>query len=214
MTKPIGIMACARSGTHWITAVLGQFRARIVVRTGTEARLGPDQPKFDVGHERLGRHGICSHALLQQHADSTTAIPDEIWSDLLLIHQVRHPLTQISSALQLPDMFWRWTGQYLAPPADGGELARVMQYWLTWNQWCRRNAVAGYRVEHAAEEFPDAALDALRLQRKAWRRAVADTPPTNQWSVTRDVTYADLVATDKRMAEQIREEAGRYKWNI
>ena len=131
------IIACPRSGTKWIAAVL--------------RGLG-----LDVQHESMaGADGAVGWRY---------AAPDKLWSAWhggqssrrydVVWHQVRHPLDTISSCMtNLSAHAWRWAGK-VTRLARKPLIGKAMSFWRQWTLLCQQRADWTYRVEDVRDGTP------------------------------------------------------------
>lgn len=150
--KRIAITACPYSGTAHIVLTL--------------QKLG-----LDIGHERYGADGIVSWQHV--HMGRSDFIADGFPEDMLLLHQVRHPLMVISSLRQLHKSYkhprtganlWHtikditkamntpWDIENALIPLDKRKGLKVwMQLWYWWNKVGILKANSVYRIEELPE---------------------------------------------------------------
>lgn len=120
------VIGCARSGTGYISTF---FKAN----------------GLDVGHEVEGKNGTSNHWKTFQNHDAYDFV----------LHQVRHPLKTIASALHQDPKDWdlllESTPQIRDIP-DSRRLERLTRWWIKWNTHARIVAQHSYRIEALEEE--------------------------------------------------------------
>jgi len=129
------VTGCGRSGTRYTTFVL--------------RRLG-----LDVGHERVGRHGVAAWTLaVDADAVPWGQSPRSLRFDVVL-HQVRHPLAVVSSARSFKAESWRFVCRHVPCSPDDPVVVRAAAYWYHWNVAAERRADLTFRVEAIRDALP------------------------------------------------------------
>lgn len=123
--RPVGIVGCPCSATHYMRAVLNTC--------GLE--VGSEQGPL--------KDGQCAWTLIVQPQLETMK-----W----IIHQVRHPVRVISSLDALPEIFWEEVAPYVQLPADS--LQRRIEFWMQWNLLCEARAHWTYAIREVKVVFP------------------------------------------------------------
>jgi hypothetical protein len=194
--KRLLIIGCGRSGTRYVSKVLG--------------RCG-----LKMGHERPGENGMASWVSLCR--------PGEIEEYDFVFHQVREPLGVISSFQTVMNRSWRKI--YDAEPRIDREepkLLRCMKYWLYWNQLCEEKARKTYRVENIRKALPEM-LELMGVPPTEDVLNEAKQVPTNDHTRVKGhkvsdtykaVTWDDLECEDIIICTQIRDQAIRYGYDI
>jgi hypothetical protein len=131
------ITGCPRSGTKYVSHLLTE--------------LGRE-----IGHEKMGRHGIASWcmAVQAQKAPWGPAREHHHTFDVIL-HQVRNPKVVIPSMSTLKDQSWEFV--YEHTPCDRTEplVLRAAKAWYHWNLHAQSVAHWRYRVEQLEDAFPE-----------------------------------------------------------
>jgi hypothetical protein len=123
------VTGCGRSGTRYTTFVL--------------RRHG-----LDVGHERLGRDGVASWSLAVD-ADHVPWGPSrQAVSFDVILHQTRHPLKVVCSAMSFKDQSWRFICEHIPCSLEDPLPLRAAAYWYYWNAAAERRADLTFRVEN------------------------------------------------------------------
>ena len=129
--KKLLIIGCARSGTLFTSEAL-------------------QKQGLDIGHEVMGADGMVSWfatfedccILPKEH------LPSVSHTSFFILHQVRHPLRVISSAVTLTAKSWRRICARVPEiTLEESLLLRCMKYWYYWNQIAEAVASMTYRVE-------------------------------------------------------------------
>ena len=109
--------------------IAGAARSGTVYMTNLLKALG-----YEVGHEKVGQDGSVGYHLAYLEPKNC-------------LHQVRHPLKQISS--MLVHQAWGFMNSVIDIPGRG--LLGCMTYWLEWNKLIEKFAIWRYRIE----DLPD-----------------------------------------------------------
>lgn len=97
---------------------------------------------FKVGHEQEREDGLVSWEHLMGAKDYKP-----------VLHQVRHPLDTIASALTINQSSINKLAQ--RTPNEGySKLEFLMRSWLDWNEWAQEVSSFTYRVEDIDEVYP------------------------------------------------------------
>lgn len=190
------ILGCGRSGTRYVTKVLGRLGLRI-------------------GHETPGRDGMASWMSVGREEDIRAH--DVVW------HQVREPVGVVASFCTVMRRTWTYVCD-VEPRVPRGDplLLRSMKYWLYWNDLCESAADRTYRVEAVMDVLPllagelgveltGSALEAAgnvpkNDHTRQQGHAVSDTYP--------DISWGDLEAADASIAARMRAQAERYGYEF
>jgi hypothetical protein len=171
--KRFVVTGCPRSGTTYATAL---FNA-LGVRCGHEDVYGPDQALGDLPVEWNG-----------YDADSSWhAVPFLPLDDVVVLHQVRHPLEVVRSIAgirflaraDLPNKATRSVRQDAPEIFDAEtEAERAAIMWRIWNQTAEEHAAFTYRLEDidAALVTQICGLLELDVSDDQVERALRDTP--------------------------------------
>lgn len=187
------VIACPRSGTRYTT--------RLFLAAGKV-----------VGHERDGVDGTVSCFMAVDdfyywaHVGPRLSEADYPTT----LHQVRHPLKAIAAMTRMDKpAFWHWQSVHTGITLDEPSPLPQARFWLAWNRLCREQADYSYRIEAIEDEWP-------RLSELVKCSTVF--PSVGRHGVTsgarREVTWDELKSHDPLLAEEIREEAGRYGYEV
>jgi hypothetical protein len=171
--KRFVVAACPRSGTTYAATLFGALG----VRCGHEDVFGPDQGLGDMPVEWNGYDGD----------SSWHAVPFLPLDDVVVLHQVRHPLEVIRSIAgirflaraDLPNKATRAVRRH-APevfePDTEAERAAIM--WRIWNQRAEEHANFTYRLEDIGVSLVSHLCDlvGLNVSDDQVERALRDTP--------------------------------------
>lgn len=210
MKRKLLIVACARSGTRYISHVWRQVG-------------------LDVQHEATGADGTSSWYFAAPNSDLVPP-PHKVWEngkhrhydgikrqDVLyehVFHQIRHPLKTMGSVIKIvgaPD--WEYVRHHLKIALPKSRLGKAAIYWLRWNALCESVAEYSYRVED---------ID------RVWSRMLStvDLPPRVVPPVSRTlhsqhgyrkaevVTWADVIRFSPVIAAQCQRQAARYGYEV
>lgn len=132
--KRLLVIGCGRSGTRYTAKVLRRL-------------------DLDIGHEKDGDDGQVSWRAVPAWSRSEYPV---------VIHQVREPLSVISSFHTVMSSSWKFICEN-EPRIEMKEplLVRCMKYWLYWNQKCS-GADFRFRVEDMNTELPSI-LDSIGM---------------------------------------------------
>jgi hypothetical protein len=131
------VTGCPRSGTKYIAKLL--------------TKLGRD-----IGHEKMGRHGISSWCMAVQAPKAPWGPAREGHHKFeVIFHQVRNPVFNIPSLSTLKDKSWEFI--YEHTPCDPMEplLLRAAKLWYHWNLHAQNIAHWRYRIEQLEDVFPE-----------------------------------------------------------
>ncbi len=188
------IIGCGRSGTTYTAKTLQQ--------------LG-----LDFGHERLRLNGIASWYLGsgQARVPFGPSMKQLAWLDVPVVHQVREPLSAISSCLAIgkPSRYFLRNES----PVFWAEsrLCFAMRYWFYWNQKCERIASYTYQVEeldnHLAEILSIGGFKVPERHEhsKVSRKTNARSHPIVNWN--------QVFEEDSVLAAEIQELGKRYGYH-
>jgi len=98
---------------------------------------------YKVGHEFVDRDGIVSWMHLDRANDFET-----------VIHQVRHPLKVLSSAMSVQEKAWYRTFESIGQPKHLDRLYLIM---YTWHHWCKladEKSSFRFQIERLDEIYP------------------------------------------------------------
>ena len=189
----VAVIGCARSGTTYTSRLMTQFG-------------------FDVRHEQLGKHGICSWCIVPDTASRIMgpAARNLSLARLPVVHQVREPLKAISSCTALSQKSWEWIAKYTSVRDCDSKLLRSMKYWLEWNEIAEGRAVFSYQLENIDEALPlifDVAGFDYPVESSLGSESVAKNVNTRKHV---GFDWADLREEDGRLAQKIKEMGARY----
>jgi len=129
--RKILFTGCARSGTKY-TAQLMQL-------------LG-----LDIGHEKMGKDGISSWWFAPKSHLRSKFTFDTV------VHQVRHPLSQIKSCFQLGDrsgVMWRFIRDHTPITGKESKLLQCAMYFYYWNLEIEKHATFRFKIEYIDKEY-------------------------------------------------------------
>lgn len=131
------VTGCPRSGTKYVSHLLTE--------------LGRE-----IGHEKMGRHGISSWCMAVQAQKAPWGpAREEHHTFEVILHQVRNPAFVIPSMSTLKDQSWEFI--YAHTPCDRMEplLLRSAKLWYHWNLHAQSIAHWRYRIEQLEDVFSE-----------------------------------------------------------
>jgi hypothetical protein len=185
------VVGCGHSGTFFISEVF--------------QHLG-----IDVRHELVGSDGAAgwnyTHLLPAQFVEFG------LREDVVIFHQVRHPLDVISSVQSMEERTWVDVGiransrGYNWNPLDDRHPVRGMKYYLLWNYFAECIAHYTYRIENISSALP-VILGMIGVPK-------ADLPPIpksiNKHKYDHTFTWDDLMHTDAGLYELVLSLSRKY----
>lgn len=150
---------------------------------------------YDIGHEKVGADGSVGYHLAVIQPDNC-------------FHQVRHPLSVISSMQAM----CHWGFMDTVVNVTNHKLLGMMQCWLQWNEICESFCVWRYRIE----DLPELWVYFLwMIEHKTYTDAdkMPDIPTnTNSWKHTM-LDWEDLYKCDKDLAQKIYDKHLEYGYS-
>lgn len=201
ITKTLLVTGCPRSGTKSMAHMLKQ--------------CGLDTP-----HEQLGVDGTVSTYFcvpwiksIPWSSGKQAHVGMELASDFqfeIIIHQVRHPLDCIASAVKIvnkPHQEWMIEHDFI-PEYSGTKLHRMMQMWLNINQVVEQRTNVRVRIEDGVKAVRKIAKEVrfivpTDLELKHMHKASGYNKP-------KKLTWDDLIREDKSLATEIKKLAKHY----
>lgn len=187
------VIGCPRSGTCFASALFKEHG-------------------FDVGHEAWGRDGISCWQLAgnDDFWSRFNQCPAEIQCAHAAVHQVRHPLKVIPSLFTIAEVSYDILNAKM-PFVTKHPLHRAMLVWLHWNRLAQKRAAYTYRVENMEAEFAELCRRARFTT--ALKPNFTTSKQTNARS-HREVTWAELEATDRSLTAEIKALAEAYGYAL
>lgn len=189
----IVIVGCGRSGTT--------FSSKYLTRHG-----------FRVGHENLRFNGISSWFLTATDSKVPQGPGFKTIRDLgfNIIHQVREPLTCISSIQTISKPNWHFIGTHIPiDPDSDSEILKAMKYYFYWNKMAEEMTDKLVRVEHFQTEILPHIKRQLKKPGKDKEISGKDRVNTRKYS---SLTWEDLEREDAELTKKIKEMATRYDY--
>lgn len=190
-TRKLLILCASRSGSRYTSKFLAAHR-------------------IDIGHETIGKHGAIGWPYLADRP----YIPRNgkrgafVWDNK--VHQVRHPLSVISSMQRHTDGMLGWIAKHHG--FSGSRLRVIMQYFLEWNRRAESEAQSRYCVEDIREGSP--AADRLLLFFGNPLRYNAYPTKTENKRKHTALSWGDLEWEDIVLSYSIMELAERYGYAV
>jgi hypothetical protein len=150
---------------------------------------------LNVGHEYQGPDGSVGYHLAIIRPDGC-------------LHQVRHPLKQISS--NIAHSSWGFIGQVIDLPNT--KLLGCMQYWLMWNKMCEDFCVWRYQIEQLPEVW-DEFLSRIKHEPCELPSVPKDTNSHYKQADFKQYSWDDLFNEDRQIAQDILDTAKRYGYD-
>lgn len=195
--KIIVITGCGRSGTTYSSKVLSE--------------LG-----IAIGHERLKKDGISSWFLASKRKQVPLgpSLDDLKKYDKLIIHQVRHPLSTISSLLALGKPSWKFLSEEIPINyAEDSKILRAMKYYYYWNLQAEKIAM----VRIKAEEFNDVIIPILKdfkMQINEKKNITLNETTKVNTRKHEILTWADLYQEDEELTYNIKRLSKKYGYEV
>ena len=143
MKNRIAVIGTGRSGTNFFAAILNELER-------------------DVQHEKFGEDGIASWCLV---ADCDDAVygpgGNQLDSNFIIGHQLRHPLEAIGSLTTFNRSSWRFISEN-SPSIENMPrriLHRAMRHWLDWNERAGEKASFTWRLEDLKSGVPEILME-------------------------------------------------------
>ena len=146
---------------------------------------------YDIGHEKAGKDGSVGYHLAVIQPENC-------------LHQVRHPLKQISSIQAL--LNWGFIDSIIDIQAK--TLYGMMKVWYEWNKICESFCVWRYRIE----ELPDVWDEFLDRIGHPYTPLPEVSTRTNSLRHT-DLTWDDLYKCNEELAQKIYEKHIEYGYS-
>lgn len=192
---PLLVLACARSGTTYITQLLQLCG-------------------LQVGHESLGRDGmVCWTAIVRSDNPPWGPATHQL-KFKHIVHQVRHPLKVISSVyFTEPPKSWNYIIFHTRQiNQQDSHLVKCAKYWLYWNRKAEALSQLTYRVEDI-----EAALNPLSrlLQFPLDAKVLKMLSKTTNARTHLDFTWAQLQAElPPALYRDVRALAQKYGYSL
>ena len=166
-----------------------------------------------IGHERLKRDGVSSWFIASQ-LDKVPLGPSLIdlkKHKLLILHQVREPLSAISSMQSLGSPSWRFL-EKLIPISlqNDSKIVLAMKYYYYWNLKTEEIASIRVKAENFGERIKDI-LDQYNIIYKDQNITINEKTKVNT-RLHSKLSWDDLTKEDRVLAEKIKSLAKKYNY--
>lgn len=192
------VIGCGRSGTTYISKL---FKSGAI----------------DLEHEEMGEHGMVAWWLVSdlKRAPWGPSYYELKEFGMPIIHQVREPLSAISSIQTFNESSWNFlAGQIPIDMEKDSIVLKSMKYWYYWNKKAEERAQMTYKVEEIDKYFP------VILKLGKFSKKVEDFPGVSKTTNSRKhsrkhvrLTWDDLEREDKSLTLKIRELGTSYGYN-
>lgn len=114
---------------------------------------------IEVGHEKLETGGISSWTLASNtkhtlYGPSLDEVLSKIGdSDYSISHQIREPLSTISSITTIQDKSWKYVSKFIDLSHTSSVLHRSMLFWYEWNLRCENITSSHYKLHDYKTHF-------------------------------------------------------------
>jgi len=194
------ITGCGRSGTTYTTVVLRALGLKIL-------------------HEKMGKDGTVNWRLPYDLPYGPMMPLNRYPTNGLdgfghIFHQVRNPLKAIPSIHTVTARSWKYISQ-TEPKIQMSDplLIRCMKYWMYWNKQCQKISEMTYQIENF--NFLDITnVLGVNPTDKQILKALAINKTVNTRAYKITVDYNDFVNADKELAEELKELAEEYGYDI
>jgi len=200
--KDLLIVGCGRSGTSYISKLW--------------KNMG-----LDINHERYGAHGLSNWYFTPGHQMTKGPFGAErmVFGDYdykCIFHQVRHPLSAISSVTTLAHQSWNWLSSWVPIEKDDSLLKKSMKYWHHWNILAENMAELTYQVEQIDEVLEELCnrLGKSDLFTNNNINKIKKMPSDINSREHDAFSWKDLQIEDSVLCEWIKEQAKRYGYSI
>ena len=190
----LAIIGCGRSGTTYTSIFFKSIGIYI-------------------GHERLKKDGISSWYLVSdQHKVPLGPTYYEIKKlDLVIVHQIRHPLQSVSSMQALGKSSWEFLSDEIdIDLTNDTKILMAMKYWYYWNLKAEKKSVFSYQIEKIDKIFHE--LLAIG------NFPVKDIPNNiSKKTNTRkhiDLNWSNLEMEDKVLTQKIKKLSIKYGYKV
>jgi hypothetical protein len=130
MHKRVLITGCGRSGTKYISILLG--------RCGLEV----------VHERRMGKDGISSWLFGTEASTAPWGPSPADYSFEHTFHLVRNPLSAIPSITTFSPAAWEYIAGHIAVEASDSPMLRSAKYWLHWNEVVEKKTEIRLKIEN------------------------------------------------------------------
>lgn len=154
-----------------------------------------------IGHEELKEDGIISWWIAGDYAPPKgESWLEVVQKDPIVFHQIRNPLSAISSTFDFEPEAWVYIGKHIK--LSNNRLKNCMAYYLFWNIRAQNKACYSYPVEHIGDKW-STILKMAGLPFKPMPVIKNDKEQDNY-------SWKDLKKCDPALCEQIREYAFQF----
>jgi hypothetical protein len=176
------ISAHPRSGTLYTTKLLNHLNIK-------------------VRHEKGGEDGTVSWKHITYSEKKNYDI---------ILHQTRHPLKVISSAIIFKNFNFKYMFKFIGKPPKNDKLTFLMWTWLKWNKYIGRKANWRYKIEDIKIIFPE------------FCKQIGLPPSTTIPSISTkihsrkhpDLTWNDLCENNKTLCRKVAKLAEKYGYEV
>ncbi|MEN8249447.1 MAG: hypothetical protein ABFS32_10990 [Bacteroidota bacterium] len=194
-SKAIVLTGCGRSGTR--------YSSKLLRKCG-----------LHIGHEKLFFNGISSWRIV---SDSTEPFMGPSFNEIkmldrVMIHQVREPLSSISSMLTIGKPSWEFIAKEIPVNLDkDSSILKAMKYYFYWN--LKAETITDYRVK--AETFSDDIRPILIDQGITFNDKLNDIKAKDAVNTRKHqiLTWEDLNKEDPDLTGKIRLLGTRYGYD-
>jgi hypothetical protein len=190
------VTGCARSGTKYISRAL---RAS----------------GYEIGHEKMSEAGVSSWYLAAAPKKTKRRVNFGKYKFAHIFHQVRHPLSTISSVYKTENVHsWKYIiSQIPEIRTDDSHLVKCAKYWYYWNLKAEKLAEWTYRVEDLDQLWDEFGK---RIGKAITPPSEAHVPKnTNTRGEYRQFSWEDLRRElDPILFQEIQKLAVKYGYSI
>ena len=169
---------------------------------------------YDISHERLRKDGISSWYLVsdQKEVPLGPTYKQIKKLNLILVHQIRHPLMAISSMQAMGKPSWKFLSNEI--PINIGKDSKIlmaMKYWYYWNLKAEKKANISYSVENIDSVLPEL------LSNANFSSSIKNEIVTNRKTNTRkhsNLNWSDLEREDYELTQKIKKMGIKYGYKV
>ncbi|MCD6422278.1 hypothetical protein J7L13_02955 [bacterium] len=192
------ITGCPKSGTMYIATVL--------------SKLG-----LNFKHEEFARDGCADWRLapgyLAEPWDGDTHLYN--FKDPLILHQVREPLSNMSSCQKIDENAWKYICRYIPLSMEDSLIRRCMGVYYYWNKLADKISVWRYRIEDLDDIFDEFCERIGHPELSSKKDVLKEVPKNiNTAKPYRELTWKDLEREDEELAEKVMKLAEEYGYEI
>jgi hypothetical protein len=192
----IAITGCGRSGTKYISELF--------------QKIG-----IDVTYEKLGKDGISSWCLVPDTQEKCfgPSYKEIEYYNIPLVHQIREPLSSISSMTTMLDISWKFIRVFIPISQKDSKLKMCMKCWYYWNLMAKQKSCYTYRIENIISEFEELICIGDFKVNADFKKIISVVPKDINTRIHEQYCWSDLKNEDDSLTNKIMilaKETGYY----